>query len=224
MPDPPTELYAIRFLAKLSALKMTNIRDAKSAFGLRERGLDVVFNLDGRRIGAQHTIYHGDEGQTPGKRGSHVRASEEAIAGRSPSAFSIWTVADFLPALTLRIQEKCAIAVCHDNGDVVDESWLVVSAGLPRLGAAASTMIAPEFVHSSIRTGELNQASNRMLSESRFQCVYLVLHIGNALFGWNRQEGWHVVADPDAAERKRCQALTNDLIFNQIPAWNRRGG
>jgi hypothetical protein len=126
MPDLAAELYAIQHLAALSAMSITNIRDAKSVFGPSERGLDVVFDLDGRRIGAQHTIYHGDEGHAPGKRGSHVRATEESTARRTQSPFGVWGVADYRPALILRIQEKCAIAARHDNRDVVAESWLVV--------------------------------------------------------------------------------------------------
>ena len=85
MPDLAAELYAIQHLAALSAMSITNIRDAKFVFGPAERGLDVVFDLDRRRIGAQHTIYHGDEGHAPGKRGSHVRATEESTARRTQS-------------------------------------------------------------------------------------------------------------------------------------------
>jgi hypothetical protein len=218
MPDLAAELYAIQHLAALSAMNITNIRDATSALGPGERGLDVVFDLDGRRIGAQHTIYHGDEGHTPGKRGSHIRASEEATAKRTQAPFGVWGVADYRPALTLRIEEKCAISSRHDNRDVVAESWLVVSACLPRWGAAASTMILPGF----IRTSELSQLFHGMLNASSFQRAYLVLHIGSVVFGWSRQEGWRVVADPDVGERERHQARMNDLVFTQIPALHRR--
>jgi hypothetical protein len=52
----------------LTGLGITNIRDAKSEFGPCETGIDVVFNMAGRRFGAQHTVYHFDEGQVPGKK------------------------------------------------------------------------------------------------------------------------------------------------------------
>lgn len=86
------------------------------------------------------------------------------------------------------------------------------------LGAAAWTMILPGFV----RITELNGLLHGMLSASSFQRAYLVLHIGNVVFGWNRREGWRVVADPDAGEREQHRVRMNDLIFNQIPAHHRR--
>jgi hypothetical protein len=54
-----------------------------------------------------------------------------------------------------------------------------------------------------------------MLSASSFERTYLILHMGSVMFGWNRQEGWRVVADPDAGERERHRARMNDLIFNK---------
>ncbi len=122
------------------------------------------------------------------------------------------------------MQEKCAIAARHDNDDVVAESWLVVSAGLPRWGAAASTLIVPGLV----RTDDLNALCHAMLGASRFERVYLVLHMGSVVvYGWDRRAGWQVIADPDAGARERLRASMNDLIFNRIPAyhgarWNAR--
>jgi hypothetical protein len=218
MPNLAAELYAVQHLAALGGLNITNIADATSVLGPTERGLDVVFDLGGRRIGAQHTIYHGDEGHYPGKRGSLGRANEEAIARRTQAPFGMWGVGDYRPALALRLQEKCAIALDHDNRDLVAESWLVVSACLPRWGAAASTMMLPAFV----RVADLNALSHEMLCASPFERAYLVLHMGSVVFGWNRREGWRIVADPDAGERERHRDRMNDLIFNQIPAHHRR--
>jgi len=109
MPDLAAELWAVQHLASLCSMNIT-IRDAKTALGPVERGLDVVFDLDGRRVGAQHTIFHADEGQASGKRGSLARAKEEATARTTQAPFGVWGVADYRPALTLRLQEKCAIA------------------------------------------------------------------------------------------------------------------
>jgi hypothetical protein len=218
MPDLAAELWAVQHLAALCGMNVTNIRDAKTALGSVERGLDVVFDLDGRRIGAQHTIFHADEGQAPGKRGSLARAKEEATARATQAPFGVWGVADYRPALALRLQEKCAIAARHDTRDVVAQTWLVVSACLNRWGAAASTMIVPALV----QTDELNRLFHGPLCGSRFERVYLVLHIGSVVFGWTRAEGWRIVADPDARERELHRARMNDLIFNQIPNHHRR--
>ena len=143
MPDLAAELWAVQHLAALCGMNVTNIRDAKTALGPVERGLDVVFDLDGWSVGAQHTIFHADEGHAPGKRGSYARAKEEATARATQAPFGVWGVADYRPALALRLQEKCAVAARHDTRDVVEQTWLIVSACLNRWGAAASTMIVP---------------------------------------------------------------------------------
>ena len=150
--------------------------------------------------------------------GSLARAKEEATARATQAPFGVWGVADYRPALALRLQEKCAIAARHDTRDVVAQTWLVVSACLNRWGAAASTMIVPGLV----QTGELNRLFHGPLCGSRFERVYLVLHIGSVVFGWTRAEGWRIVADPDARERELHRARMNDLIFNQIPNHHRR--
>lgn len=75
MPDIAAELWRIQHVASSTGMNITNIRDAKSEFGPEEMGIDVVFDLDGRRLGAQHTIFHFDEGQH-GKRGSLARAEK----------------------------------------------------------------------------------------------------------------------------------------------------
>jgi hypothetical protein len=218
MPDLAAELWAVQHLAALCRMNVANIRDAKSALGSVERGLDVVFDVDGRRVGVQHTIFHADEGQAPVKRGSPARAKEEATARATQAPFGVWGVADYRPALALRLQEKCAIAARHDTRDAVAQTWLVVSACLNRWGAAASTMIVPDLV----QTDELNRLFHGPLCGSRFERVYLVLHIGSVVFGWTRAESWRIVADPDARERELHRARMNDLIFNQMPNHHRR--
>jgi hypothetical protein len=81
MPDIRIELYGLQHAASLAGFSITNIRPAQPELGPEERGIDVLFDLDGRRLGVQHTIYHSDEGHTLGKRGSAARAREEAQRG-----------------------------------------------------------------------------------------------------------------------------------------------
>lgn len=219
MPDPATELGAVRLLAALSGMNITNIRDAKSVLGPIEQGLDVVCDLDGRRIGVQHTIFHADEGRDAGKRGSPARAAEEATARATQAPFAVWGVLDYRPALLLRLREKCAIAARYPASDMISETWLVVSACLAQWGAAASTMILRPFVE----IGELNDLSHDVLCGSRFDRVYLVMHIGSVVFGWTPADGWQIVADPDAQERELHQAQMNDLLFNRLSNHRRSG-
>jgi hypothetical protein len=111
MPDITIELYGLRDAAALTGFNITNIRSAKPEIGLAERGVDVLFDLDGRRLGAQHTIFHSDEGQTPGKRGSAARAREEETARTTQAPFGMYGKFDFPHfgyALTRRLQSPPA--------------------------------------------------------------------------------------------------------------------
>jgi hypothetical protein len=130
MPDTNIELYGLRDAASLTGFNITNIRAAQPELGPAERGIDVLFDLAGRRLGAQHTMYHSDEGHTPGKRGSPARAKEEATARAMQTPFGMWGVFDYRPALWRRVAEKIAIARRHDNRRLVAETWLIISASL----------------------------------------------------------------------------------------------
>ncbi len=210
MPNIPEEVACVTTLGSLLGIAMANVQDAPSVFGPTERGIDVVFDLEGRRIGAQHTVFHFDEG-TPGQRGSQARATEERAARQTTGATAMWIDPNWQRALVYRINEKIDIADRHDNRDVVAATWLVVSALLPRHGAAASTAI----LEALITTTELDRLFNAALTASRFDRVYLMLHLGQVVFGWHRGGVWQRVADPDARGREegRRQALgTLDLI------------
>ena len=138
MPDFALELAAVQELASLTGFNITNVRH-----GPDERGIDVLFEIDGRPVGAQHTTFHWDEGDNSGVRGSSAREKEE-IARKATTAFGMFAKADYRPALRLRIGDKIAKAAAHDNRDLICETWLVISASVGR--AAASTLIAPDML------------------------------------------------------------------------------
>jgi hypothetical protein len=218
MPDITIELYGLRDAVSLAGFNITNIRPAKPEIGSVERGIDVLFDLDGRRLGAQHTIFHSDEGHTPGKRGSAARAREEATARVTQAPFGMWGVFDYRLALWRRVDEKIAIAARHDNSGLVAETWLVISANLPKWGAAASTMMVAD----AVRADDLNALCHSQLAGSQFECALLVLHLDRKVYGWDRNGGWCVIADPEAHEREQHRKQMNDLLFTQIPADFRR--
>ena len=217
MPDDSVELWGIHHLAQLTGMGVANIRGAKSEFGPGETGIDVVFDLAGRRFGAQHTVFHFDEGQTPGKRGSSARAAEEAAARATQTAFGMWASPDYRPALAQRINEKTTLASRYHTRALVTETWLIVSASLNRWGAAASTIIMPHV----LGVEDLNRLSHSGLSSSSFDQAFLILHLNSIVYGWNRAAGWRLVADPDAEAREQHHKEMADLIFNQIPRFHR---
>ena len=86
MPDFRLELVAVQELASLTGLNIANARRGRD-----EPGIDAVFELDGRPVGARHTTFHWDEGHISGVRGSPARAKEE-IAGPLHTTIGIWSV------------------------------------------------------------------------------------------------------------------------------------
>jgi hypothetical protein len=130
----------------------------------------------------------------------------------------MWGVFNYRPALRLRIDEKIAIATRHNNDDLVAETWLVISANLPKRGAAASTMMVADVV----RADDLNTLCHAQLAGSKFECALLVLHLDRKVLGWDRVGRWRVIADPEGPARAQQRERRNHLVFNQIPADFRR--
>jgi hypothetical protein len=217
MPDNKAELWGVRHLVLLAGLNVANIRGAKSEFGPDEKGIDVLFDLAGRRFGTQHTVFHFDEGQVPGKRGSAARAAEESMARATQTAFGMWANPDYRPALARRIHEKIALAARYDTRDLVAENWLVISASLNRWGGAASTTIMPHAVN----VEDLNGLFHAGLLSSAFGKAFLILHLNSIVYGWDRGACWRLVADPDAEAREQHHKQMADVVFNQIPRFHR---
>jgi len=213
MPDLIIELQGLRDAASLTRFNITKIRPALPEIG--ERGVDVLFELDGRRLGAQHTIFHSDEGHTPSKRGSALRGKEKKstswVTQQPPGMFGKF---DYRPALLLRVEEKIAKAARHDNDELIAETWLVISANLGKEGAASSTMIAP----AALRVDDLNALCHSQLAGSKFECALLVLHLDKIVYGWDHQGGWRLLADPGAAAREfgpSDRAYAEELVRTQ---------
>src|SRR5215467_2695275 len=124
MPDRALEHTALYELASLTGWDITNVRP-----GPDEHGIDVLFEIEGRRAGAQHTTFHWDEGDTPGMRGSQARATEER-ASRSMMLCPMWVNPDYRPALRRCVDKKIEKAVAHGHRDFISETWLVISVGM----------------------------------------------------------------------------------------------
>jgi hypothetical protein len=218
MHDLKLELKAIRHVASMTRLNITNIRPAYSELGSAERGLDVLFDFDGRRAGAQHTTFHSDEGHTVGERGSPTRAKEERIARATKKPFFLFGKFEYRPSLRLRIDEKIAKAAAHDNRQLIAETWLVISANVGEWSAHASTMIVADVLCAD----DLNALCHAQLDASEFECACLVLYPDRIVWGRDRPGRWRVLANPSARERRQHRQEMRRLIFDQIPADFRR--
>jgi hypothetical protein len=64
---------------------------------------------------------------------------------------------------------------------------------------------------------DLNALCDSQLAGSRFECALLALHLDRKVYGWDRNGGWRVIADPEAHEREQHREQMKDLLFKQIP-------
>jgi hypothetical protein len=206
MPDIALELAAVNELASLTGFSITNIRPGPDA-----RGIDVLFEIDGRRAGAQHTALHWDEGAIPGMRGSPARAKEERIS-RKITPYPMSVNPHYRPALRRCVDKKIEKAAAYDNRDL--ETWLVISACQGRWGSLGSTIMVPDMLGAE----DLNELCHTQLAASKFERAYLLLHINRIVWGWDRLNGWRLLSDPDAAGRREHRERMSDLIFNRIAA------
>jgi hypothetical protein len=209
------ESWAVRNLAAMLRLSVDEIVDPKELFN-RETGVDVLLKTAARKVGFQVTVYHADEGQTS-KRGSPMRANEhrEAAANRyrdgQPAPYGGWGVADYLPALSHRIEEKAAVSGCHDYSWVDELSLLVVSPD-PRHGATITTLIYPPLV----RTADLDRIVGPLLSASEFDSAYLMLLADDGVvFAWSNGEMWKRLTAPSLQHERHRRAMS-ELIFGTL--------
>ena len=146
---------------------------------------DVVAIIDDKRIGIEETKFHGDE--QSGTSGSSLRAEEaqksKEAAGHS---YSMWGVADPLPAIVARIEDKIQRATKYDASRY-SELWLLISSQLPMPGAVAATFIIQPFVNVS----RLNETTHGLLTASPFSAAHLHLAMTHGLFSWSRENKWH---------------------------------
>ena len=145
---------------------------------------DVIVTIDGTRIGIEVTQFHADEHS--GAKGSPLRVIEERLSKQSPGqSYTICGVTNPTIALLSRIQDKITASSGYDRTNF-DQLWLLISTGLPKLGAVGATFAVPTFV----RVEELNQSTHQSLFNSSFSAVYLQMLLPPALFYWARESKW----------------------------------
>lgn len=149
---------------------------------------DVLVEIDGKRIAVEATDYHGDEAN---HGGSALRKQEEqhAAAGQVTGSY---VPPDPTPGLVRRINEK--VSKSYDLAKV-DEFWLVIFAGVPQIGAVASTFLIPQ----ALDCHKLSARTVLSLEKSRFDCCHifcLLAHNGPRLFSWQKGDDWREVPLP----------------------------
>ena len=148
---------------------------------------DVIVHIDGVRTGIEVTLFHADEHE--GAKGSSLRATEERLARQSPGqSYPMWGAPNPNAGLIARITDKIATAAVYD-ATTYGHLWLLISTGIPKLGAVGSTFAFPAFVD----IDELNRSTHESLCSSSLSAVYVHMLLPPALFYWSRERKWHAV-------------------------------
>lgn len=90
-------------------------------------------------------------------------------------------------AIRRAVARKITIARRHGFADF-DEVWLLVSCGVPELGAVISTFVMTLWLHADA----LNTATGGDLASSKYAHAFVhpVVGLGNALYQWTASTGW----------------------------------
>jgi hypothetical protein len=189
----------------LTSLTPEKIADPKEEFG-EEIGIDVVFLLDGRKIGVQVTEYNPDRAlpQSPSKSS---RAVEKSLAKKNPRGYGHSTSGEYITALAKSLGTKLLKTFSS-----VDEGWLLLVAQNPDCGSTSSTSIAADH----ISVDRMNSELHPLLAGKQFAKVFLLLALENVLFEWSPENKWQVRADTrKPPDPDRVEALRRKLRFSK---------
>lgn len=174
---------------------------------------DVLAEFDGHRIGIEVTTLHADEGQNVGGGSAQRKAEEHISRKRAGRPYAMWGTVNPKEALVARIKAKAEHAASYRNQNL-NELWLLISASLPQLGAAASTFIFPPAVNLEY----LNGRTDEILRDSPFSKVYLHLILGRTLYEWTRDKKWRLL------QASQATSHGSELWFKSLlrdPEWLR---
>ena len=175
------ERPAVCQLLETLEIKAARIDDPKAVYG-EETAADAIVVLPNcRRIGIQHTVYHGDYHRPLTPR---LRAKEKQVADAGEIGYFFQSSSEYKAALQALVQRKLLLTF---NTKQFDELWLLVSAqNYFEKGAFGSTLIQSKLIEQS----ELDQLLTVFLRKSCYKKAFLMLHGEGIAFAWERCQGW----------------------------------
>jgi len=147
-----------------------------------ETGIDVVTELNGKRIGFQVTDFHSDEGGQSAQVGSELRRLESQRVREGLPAVS-YVNPDPIPGLAQRIKDKLQKRWSKREFPEVN---LLIAASVSELPGIASTFIWGPTLDAAKLDSELSE----LLSDSDYAAVYLYNMNQNIVYRWSKTEGW----------------------------------
>jgi len=157
-----------------------------------ETGADVLAVVEGRRIGVQVTEL--DTGDEPGRARAAEKALWRGAQAKTQGTYGHWAQND-VHKLVAAISRAVVSKAQHVVG--CDESWLLISAGVPELGSLVSTFVVTQWLGADA----LDAATSGLLAKSQYRYVFLHVIVGNedALYCWSAGGNWQKATRTDAA-------------------------
>jgi hypothetical protein len=152
----------------------------------KETGIDLLVRLsDGRLIGIQVTEV--DPYDTPGKARKKEKHKAKAVPEKRYGMYAQNDRRVVVDAITRSIRRKVETAERH-SFDHLDEAWLLICAGIPELGTAASSfaMTPP------LSAEDMGSATDSILNGSKYsRCFFLpILGAERGFYRWEKATGW----------------------------------
>ncbi|HME25091.1 MAG TPA: hypothetical protein VKI44_27820 [Acetobacteraceae bacterium] len=190
------ERHLVMHLMQRLGIAPSEYVDPNAAAG-HETGIDVVAIVKARRIGVQVTEL--DTGAVPGRSRGAEKRDARAARETGGGVYFGWAPNDpakMIDAVRASIARKCAIADRH-TFDGISEVWLLVSAGVPEIGAVISTSIVTPWLSDA----DLNNATLPLLEESKYRraFVHSIVAVPRVLYSWSPGRAWQKTIQPEPA-------------------------
>src|SRR6266852_211283 len=160
----------------------------------QETGVDVIAVTATGRVGIQVTEL--DTGDVPGQSRGEEKKAARAAGSLSGGVYGAW--AQNNPAKLLKAVER-TIARKSTMTPVAgfEEVWLLISCGVPELGAVSSTFVMTPWLDAVA----LNNATLDQLSKSKYgrAFIHAVLSVEQTLYQWSSLSGsWNKTTQPES--------------------------
>lgn len=155
----------------------------------RQTGADVLaIAVDGSRIGVEVTEV--DTGTGRGVARREEKRVEREAHDSGLSVYGMYARNDenaLINALADAIRGKADISLNHDFKEFT-EAWLLVVCGVPEVSAVVSTFVVTPWITAQA----LNDATTDDLKRSNYRraFIYSILGVEEAVYRWDRMNGW----------------------------------
>ena len=150
-----------------------------------EIGIDVVVELDHRKIGFQVTDLHSDEAPGAARKGSELRREEnQKVADGLPAA--MFVNPNPMPGLVRRIKDKSMKQWSEKD---FPEVVLLIGSSASQIPAIDATFLWD----ARLDVNEMNEQLSPILERTKYSAAYVYNMLLQSVYKWTRKTGWEKV-------------------------------